>query len=131
MDVITHVSDLEAFREEAKILAGAVDDEGSKLIPDLFYDPEADELIYGVTKIPVHYSTPESVTLIRAEDASDLDHFLHFHKLGECINNEYVFDSEDARLTYERVRGPLEVTYVDETGETVTYRRPYMIGVFA
>jgi len=131
MDVITHVSDLALFREEAKVLAEATNEDGSKLIPALSYNAETDELVYGVTKIPVVYSMPESVTLIRADDDSDLDHFEHFHRLGECFNNEYVFDTPEAQATYERVRGDLTVTYTDEDGNEQTYQKPYMIGVFA
>lgn len=140
MDVITHVSDLEAFREEAKILAKAtktikdvdgVTEREVKLIPTLTYDEETDELIYGVTKIPVFYSMPESVTLIRTDDDSELDYFEHFHRLGECVNNEYVFDTPEAQTTYERVRGDLTGTYIDDDGNEQTYTKPYMIGVFA
>ena len=131
MDVITHVSDLQAFREEAKLVAKMINREGGKLVADLSYDEDADELVYGVTKIPVFYSNPESVTLIRANDDSDLDYFEHFHRLGECINNEYVFDSPEAQATYERVRGDLTGTYIDEDGNEHTYTKPYMVGVFA
>ena len=140
MDVITHVSDLQAFRDEAKILAKAtktvtgedgVSELEVKLVPDLSYYEETDELVYGVTKVPVFYSMPESVTLIRTNDDSELSYFEHFHRLGECINGEYVFDSPESQETYERVRGDLTATYTDENGNEQTYTKPYMIGVFA
>lgn len=131
MDVITHVSDLLAFREEAKVLAKQTDKWGNPLVKGLSYNEETDELVYGVTKIPVFYSMPESVTLIRTDDDSDLNYFQHFHRLGECVNGEYIFDSPEAQAAYERVRGDRTVTVTDDEGNTYMYTEPYMIGVFA
>lgn len=131
MDVITHVSHLNHFRQEAKILAKTTTEGGEPLIPDLSYNEEEDELVYGVTKIPVFYSMPESVTLIRTESDHELQYFNYMHRLGVCVNDEYIFDSPEAQSTYERVKGNLTVTYTDETGTEQTYEKPYKIGVFA
>ena len=126
MDVITYVDDLQAFRAEAKVLAGAVDELGNKLVPQLHYNADTDELIYGVTMIPVLYEGNESVTLIRIDSDAQLAYFNHMSRLGECVNNQYVFDSPEAQATYERIRGDLTFEI-----DGVQYSRPYMIGVFA
>lgn len=125
MDVITHVTDLLAFREEAKLLAGKTDELGRVLVPQLKYNADTDELTYGVTKIPVLYSGVESLTLIRIDSDAQLQYFDYMIRLGECIGGEYVFDSTEKQAEYERVRGDLNYT-VD--GEKFT--KPYQIGVF-
>ena len=73
---------------------------------------------------------PESITLIRAVDDSDLQHFEYFHRLGLCENGVYIFDTPENQETYERVRGPLTVTYTDEYGNEQSYEKPYEIGFF-
>lgn len=124
MDVITHVSDLALFREEAKVLARTGNING------LSYDAETDTLIYGVDKTPVHYNGNQSITLIRVESDSDLQHFSHMSRIGECVNNEYVFDSEQLEAIYDQVYDSSPYT-INIDGELVTVTPPKMIGVFA
>lgn len=107
MDVITHVSDLTAFRAEALALA---DVDSSP-----FFTDDEGGLLYDCLKTPVHYLGNESLSLIRAVDDSQLDGLVNIHRIGLCINNEYVFDSDADKATYDRVRGGV---------------LPYMIGVF-
>ena len=124
MDVITYVDDLILFREEAKALAQTGD------INDLSYDAETDALIYGVDKTPVHYNGNRSVTLIRVDSDEDLQHFNHMTRLGECVNGEYVFDSEQSEAIYDQVYDSSPYT-INIDGELVTVTPPKMIGVFA
>lgn len=131
MDVITHVTDLLAFRAEAIALAGQTELVGMEerlIVPELSYDAETQELVYNVTKIPVLYTgsgTIESLTLIRAASDEQLSHFTHMTRLGVCVNGEYVFDSPEAQAEYDRVRGDL--TFIVDGEE---YTKPYKIGVF-
>ena len=118
-------ADLAAFRVEVSTLA--VDDNYPEFVTD-----EDGALRYNAAKIPVLYNDNESLCLVRIEDASRIDMVSSMTRLGTCINNnEYVFDSEVLRATYERVRGSLERTYTDDDGQAVVYNAPYMIGVFA
>lgn len=133
MDVITHVTNLDEFRAEAKQLAFAVDEQGRKLVKDLYYNEETDELIYGVSKIPVIYKegTPvESITLIRAEDDSDLAHFNYMVRLGKCVDGEYIFDTPEAKAEYERVHDTSSYVETAPDGSEVEVTKPYQIGVF-
>lgn len=131
MDVITHVTDLTAFRLECVALIGELDVEGDLKVPELSYDAETETLIYGVTKIPVVYGDNETLCLLRVADDSQLEHFEYMVRLGEFTNGDYVFDSDVDQAVYERVRGPLEVAYTDDEGQERTYYKPYMIGIFA
>ena len=136
MDVITHVDDLYAFREECINLVDQTDEDGKKLVPQLRIDEDSQDIVYGVTKIPVLYKQEsedltESLTLIRIDSDDQLQHFDHMHRLGECVAGNYVFDDDAAQATYERVRGDLTFTYTDDEGNEQTGSKPYMIGVFA
>lgn len=130
MDVITYVNDLLAFRAEAIALVGQTDALGNLFVPQLRYDAEDEALHYGVSKIPVHYSGAESLTLIRIASDAQLQHFNHMTRLGVCADGVYVFDSPEAQATYERVRGNLTFAYLDENGEEQVMNRPYEIGIF-
>lgn len=124
MDVITYVSNLESFRREARKLAQ------SGIVKDLSYNEQTDTLIYSVDKTPVYYQGNESVTLIRVENDQDLEHFEYMERLGECIDDEYMFDNENSKMKYESVVNTIPYT-VDIDGELITVVPSYEIGVFA
>ena len=123
MDAITHIKDLSAFRVEAQALAES---------PDKRVMPLEDGGVHFVPgKIPVRYLGNESICLVRLPNENYVDDIESMCILGKCINNRYEFNNDADRLTYERIRGPLEYTYTDENGETQTGKHPYMIGVIA
>lgn len=132
IDLITHVPDIYAMNEEGLAIA---QDENHPL-HSLFTVDDNGELTFNVSKIPVHYTEQgETLCLVRGMEVSAFDNCESIVVLGECIGDtlsekEYVFPNEEAKSTYERVRGSLEYTYVDEDGTEVIGYHPYMIGVF-
>ena len=112
-DIILYIPNLQLFREQAIKLSS----QGSKL-----FSLNNGSLSYNISKTPVKYLDNESISLIRGFE-SDLNDLDTVKNIGECINekgeNKYIFKSDEDRLNYERVRGP------------VSEGQPYMIGVFA
>lgn len=111
--MILYIPDLKLFREQAINLSS----KGSKL-----FSFNGGMISYNVLKTPVKYRGNESISLVRGFE-SDLNGIDTVKNIGECIDENgekrYIFKSNEDRLTYERVRGP------------VTEGHPYMIGVFA
>ena len=88
-------------------------------------------------KIPTRVSKIDgyTVSLVRCNE-EDLTKFKSIQILGCCIkengNNVYAFDDKNCQKLYEDHTGVLEVkSYTDEEGNVVTYKEPYLIGVFA
>lgn len=127
MDLITYVKDIEALKAEAVALQA---DEESVIAR--YFTIDDDNITFDVSKVPVHRTTDsESICLVRGIARSVLQQSTSIKILGECIANEYVFDSDEDEATYYRVLGPLEVTYTDENGIEQTYTKPKKLGVFA
>lgn len=132
-DLITYVPDLQAMRDEGLSLSIATVEVEGEQIPHpaskLFSVDENGDLTFNVTKIPVVYTNDysQSLCLVRGLSRADFEMTNTIHVIGECINNEYVFDSEDNRLVYESVYDTTERT----TEDGYTYTPPYKIGVFA
>jgi len=110
MDVIVYISDLRLFREQTK----------------------NDGIVTNTPRTPVHYNGGEALCIVRTNE-KDMSHFITISsasRLGEVIDGAAAFDSEDDRLTYERVRGPLSET-VKVDGKQIEILKPYLIGVIA
>lgn len=82
-------------------------------------------------RTPVVYNGDESVCLIRMRNGNELELFENLERLGECIDNEYIFDSPEAQAIYERIYDT--TTRMIDDGEVgqIEYTPPYKIGVFA
>ncbi|GGA80843.1 hypothetical protein GCM10011369_23510 [Neiella marina] len=127
MDLITYVPNLQAFRTA---LPDIVADESHPLHNYVQrIDPEY-QFNKG-THTPVHYNGNESLSVCRNVPRDAFDGQTIIQVLGEVVNKEYVFDSEQTESTYDRVWGPLEVTYIDDNGDQQTHTRPPKMGVFA
>ena len=88
-------------------------------------------------KIPTRVSkiAGYTVSLVRCNEG-DLSKFKSIQILGNCVkedgNNKYVFNTKETQKLYEDHTDVLDVkSYTDEEGNVVTYKEPYMIGVFA
>ena len=88
-------------------------------------------------KIPTRVSkiAGYTVSLVRCNE-DDLTKFKSIQILGCCIKEDgkhvYAFDNEDYQKLYEVHTGVLKVkSYTNEDGDLVTYKEPYLIGVFA
>jgi hypothetical protein len=122
MDIITHIHNLDLFRDECQALAEG----GSKFFS---YDGEA--LTYNVAQIPVVYNNDytQSVCLVRlvTEDEQEtFDALATVDRIGICENKEYIFD-DGGEVIYNTVYDQSPVIIDEET----TYTPPQMIGVFA
>lgn len=123
MDRITHIPNLDLFRVECQALA----ESGNK-----FFSYDGEKLTYNISQIPVVYSSDlgSSVCLVRlsTEDEQEaFDSLETIEVLGVCENNEYIFNSDDDKATYDSV---YDQTPVD-MGDGHFYTPPPMIGVFA
>lgn len=123
IDAIVHIKDLSAFRVEANLLAESTDKRVKKL--------ESGAIHFVPGKINVKYLGNESVCLVKFPELNYIDDIEPMCILGVCINKQYIFNNDDDKLTYERVRGPLTATHTEEDGTITEYEKPYMIGVFA
>lgn len=122
MDIITYVSNLGAYRADIRAEAEAGN-------PKFIID-ENNNVVYIGTKRPTHYNGNQSLCLIRG-DMSDFANVTTLVRLGECINNEYIFDTPEDEATYDRVRGDLTYTYIDENGVEQTGTKTRWLGAFA
>jgi len=127
MDIITHVTKLDRFREEA--IAQAQDENAAT--GNLFTIDASGSLNYNANKIPVFYNGNESLCLIRIKNDSALQHLTYLKRLGECVNGKYIFDTDAAKETYERIYDTEPRMIDDGDGGQVEYTPPYNIGVFA
>ena len=127
MDIITHVTKLDRFREEA--IAQAKD--ANAPTGNLFTIDENGGLNYNANKIPVVYLGNESLCLIRVKNDNALQHLKYLKRLGECINGVYVFDTDADKATYERIYDTEPRMIDDGDGGLIEYTPPYNIGVFA
>lgn len=129
MDLITHVPSLSAMLAEAIAIQS---DEDSALAKYFTIDENGQGATFNVDKIPVvHSNNGETVCLVRGVSRAVIESSSSIIVLGECIDKFYCFDSPESQATYERVKGPREVTYIDENGEKQTRKDPYKMGVFA
>jgi len=127
MDLITHVSSLLAMAEEAIAIQN---DEESALAK--YFTVDEGSVTFNVSKIPVTYSSGgATVCLVRGISRDVIESSKSIDVLGECINGEYVFDSEDAKDIYESIYDTKPRMIDDGEGGEFEYTPPYKIGVFA
>ena len=127
MDIITHVTKLDRFRDEA--VAQAQDENAAT--GNLFTIDESGSLNYNANKIPVFYNGNESLCLIRIKNDSALQHLTYLKRLGECINKEYIFDTDADKATFDRIYDSEPRMIDDGNGGQIEYTPPPNIGVFA
>lgn len=125
-DLITYVPSLTTFRQECRQIALNTE----HTLHDTVRLDDDGQVTFKTGKTPVHYSGDESLCVCRLsrEVAAKI---LSITVLGEVINGEYEFDSEEQKAAYERVRGELDFECIDENGEVYTFQLPYKIGVIA
>ena len=149
MDIITYIEDLEAFREECAAKA----EQGNEFFTieekpkeeteeDILFDElepvevskfDGYEITYNVSKIPVVYSDnyEQSVCLIRLTTPQELAEFEDLEScvaIGECVGGEYIF-YDGGQEIYNEVYDQTPIEY-EEDGETFTFTKPEIIGVF-
>lgn len=126
-DLITYISDLTAFRLEAK----AVLDDNSHPAHK-FVTKHQESLIFNKgVHIPVYYNGNESLSLCRTDNPDGIDGTLtNLQIIGECVDGEYRFRS-GGKTKYESVYDISTKQIDDGEGGTVDYTPPYMIGKFA
>ena len=128
MDLITYVADIQAMGVEGAEIAASEDSP----LRGLFSLDEDGGLSFNVIKIPVKYiSGNKSLCLCRGLSREAIALSTTIQVLGECINNEYVFDSEEAKDLYEATYDTTTRLVDDGEGGTFEHTPPYMIGVFA
>ncbi len=124
-DLITYVPNLnDMFKEAVQISSNLSHPLNSWFIV------EGDSVTFRANKIPVHYYGNKSLCLVRGISRSLLSQCKTILVLGECVEGEYIFDSEDSRDIYESLHefSPREVEGLG--GEPITHYPPYKIGVF-
>jgi len=112
MDLITYVKDINAMYAEGSAIASGDNTPLKKLfsVTDV-------GLEFNVNKIPVNRTAGgESICLCRGVSRELIGLSTSIEILGECVNNEYIFDTIEHQLTYERIYQP--------------EGKPYMMGVF-
>lgn len=128
MDLITFVPSLSAMIAEAITIQG--DEENA--LARYFTVDEDKGVTFNAVKIPVTYSDSGStVCLVRGISRITIESSTSIKVLGECVNGEYVFDSESDRLTYESIYDTKPRMIDDVENGTYEYTPPYKIGVFA
>lgn len=117
------------------ITLAKLDDLRKELVDNEYVNEDTPYLPF--TKIPTRVSkiTGYTVSLVRCNE-DDLSKFKSIQILGNCVkeggNNKYVFNNKETQKLYEDHTGVLEdKSYTDEEGNVVTYKEPYLIGVFA
>ena len=95
-------------------------------------DGDKDSVTFNVSKIPVTYSNAgATVCLVRGISRGVIESSESIVVLGECINGEYVFDSDDTKEIYESIYDTKPRMIDDGEGGEFEYTPPYKIGVFA
>ncbi len=125
MDIITYIQDLSAFRVEALSKA-------ESNTPGFSIDTDGN-VNYNVTKIPVHYSGNESICIVRLINQEEKDSFNDMNsckRLGVVEDLTAIFDNDECKDTYERVRGDRIVTVKSPDGSDIQIELPYLIGSF-
>jgi hypothetical protein len=123
IDLITYVPDILAMGIEGVEIANNESHE----LNGLFTVDEGGTLTFNVAKIPVKYITGNSsLCLCRGLTREQLSLSNTIQVIGECINNKYVFDSDESRSIYEDNYDRTTVIIDD-----VEYTPHYMIGVFS
>ena len=129
MDLITHVPDLQAMLTEAIAIQS---DEDNALASYFTIDEDGQGATFNVAKVPVVYSSSgETLCLIRGITREIVESSNSIKVLGECKNNEYIFDNEDCRAIYEANYNTVGYMIDDGEGGEVFHQPPYKIGVFA
>jgi hypothetical protein len=118
MDIISHCIDLDALRVTIAKNPGpifTIDEEGLISIKTL--------------QTPAKVNGNESISIVNGFTPEQLEE-QGLICLGNVDGNgDYAFFNDTNQATYERVRGSLEVQYVDDYGVEKTHRRSYKIGV--
>jgi hypothetical protein len=128
MDLITFVPSITAMIAEAI----AIQDDEKNALARYFTVDEDEGVTFNAAKIPVTYSENGStVCLVRGISRVTIESSTSIKVLGECVNGEYVFDSESDRLTYESIYDTKPRMIDDVENGTYEYTPPYKIGVFA
>lgn len=129
MDLITYVENLDAFTAEGVEIAKNPDDPRSSL----FTVDEGDTgLTFNATKIPVYYTSEgKTLCVTRGVSRELIESCETIRVIGEVINNQYVFDSDEAKSIYESTYDTSTRLVDDGEGGQVEYTPPYMIGLFA
>ena len=111
--------------------ATAIQSEEGNLLAK-YFTVEDGTVSFNVAKIPVTYSNNDSsICLVRGISRAIIESSASIKVLGRCIDNEYVFDSNEAKETYESIYDTTTRMIDDGEGGQVSYTPPYMIGVFA
>ena len=125
MDVITYVSDLKLFREEAATVYA------NKLHPaNKYLSKDVDgTMLFKNNGFPVFYGDNKSLCLIKTDTPEDLESLEYLEVIGECISGEYKFKAY-GKDKYESTRNTKPVKIDDGEGGVMTYTPPYMIGLY-
>ena len=126
MGLITYTKNIEALREELQQIS---QDGEHPLGHIVTTDNNVVKLV--IDQVPVYHNKDETLCVCRGLSRSQVEQLGSLEVLGEVVKQTAVFDSDEAEATYDRVRGPLEVTYQGEDGEELIASRPYLIGAFA
>ncbi|KGJ88803.1 hypothetical protein [Colwellia psychrerythraea] len=129
MDLITHVPSLAAMLAEARAIQS---DENNALAKYFTIDEDGQGATFNVAKVPVtHSSNGATICLVRGVSRAIIEASSSIKVLGECINGEYVFDSDNDKLIYESIYDTKSRMIDDGEGGKVEFTPPYKIGVFS
>lgn len=91
-----------------------------------------------ILKTPTQRHGNETLALVRCKDHATVGFIYSLSSvevLGEAVNKEYVFKSDEAKDKYEQLRGVgghyTPQYYADENGDEHEIFKPYMFGLFA
>lgn len=97
-----------------------------------YFTFEDDSVSFNISKVPIKYLRGgSSICLVRGISRAVIESSESIKVLGECINGEYVFDTDEDRETYESIYDTTTRMIDDGEGGQIEYTPPYMIGVFA
>lgn len=136
-DLITYVPSIDAMKEEGALLSTqTVENDFGEQVPHplakLFSVDGDGNLTFVATKIPVVYvSGDSSLCLVRGVDKDLIEQSQSIQVLGECIDNQYVFYTDESKDIYESVRDIMPRMVSDGNGGEYEFTPPYMIGKFS
>jgi len=125
INYIVYVGDEEAFLDECKKIAST----RSHPLWHKFQLRRSGEVHLMFSRTEPFVNGKETLSIVTGLSESDFFHLQSVELLGATTpDRAYKFVNESAQELYERVRGPLETTIVNEVGETQTITQPYDIG---
>lgn len=125
-DLITYISDLQAFRLE---IADIVKDESHPANELLIFHDGVFTFNNGL-HIPVHYKGNKSLCLCRTNKNDIIvNHVSNMQIIGECVDGDFIF-YDGGKDIYESVYDT-STRQIQINGEYVDYAPPYQFGVIA